>query len=206
MASPFLLEVCLQHSGKEAKKYGISPLTLHHRVSKSKSSPQVLGYKHASSRKRCPHKFTIGKCTSSYITTVSPKIKLTLTTSKSKSDVISVVTVLVIVSSFLGCGFFLLVTNDDSLLLLDDSCTERCINFRWHNQPHTKVYPNVLILMSDEINFNLFDWALIIVALAPDFGCGGDGTRASTKPVLFCRYCKRKVCVYMELDYNFHFR
>ena len=37
-----------------AKKYGISPSTLHHRVSKLKSSHQVRGWRHASSGKRQP--------------------------------------------------------------------------------------------------------------------------------------------------------
>ena len=60
-----------------AKKYGISTSTLYHRVSKSKSSRQVPGYKHASGGKRRPHKFSVGKCTSSYATSVSPEIKLT---------------------------------------------------------------------------------------------------------------------------------
>ena len=59
-----------------AKKYGISPSTLHHRVSKSKSSRQVPGYKHASGGKRQPRKFSVGKCTSSYATSVSCEIKL----------------------------------------------------------------------------------------------------------------------------------
>ena len=59
------------------KKYGISPLTLHHRVLKSKSSRQVPGYKYASGRKRWPRKFSVGKYTSSYAKSVSPKIKLT---------------------------------------------------------------------------------------------------------------------------------
>ena len=72
-----------------AIKYGISPLTLHHRVLKSKSSRQVPGYKHASGGKRQPHKFSVGKCTSSYATSVSPEIKLTSTTSNSTSTCIS---------------------------------------------------------------------------------------------------------------------
>ena len=70
-------------------KYGISPLTLHHRVSKSKSSRQVPRYKHASGGKRQPCKFSVGKCTSSYATSVSRKIKLTSTTSNSTSTCIS---------------------------------------------------------------------------------------------------------------------
>ena len=53
-----------------AKKYGISPLTLHHRVSKSKSSHQVRGWRHASGGKRQPWKFIFGKCTSSFLSTV----------------------------------------------------------------------------------------------------------------------------------------
>ena len=102
--------------------FGIRPSTLHHRVSKSKSLRQVPSYIHASSRKRQPHKFSVGKCTSSYTTSVSPEIKLTSTTSKSESELSSVVRVLLIISNFRGCRLFLLVTNDDSMLLLvDDS-------------------------------------------------------------------------------------
>ena len=70
-------------------KYGISPSTLHHRVSKSKSSRQVPRYKHASGRKRQPCKLSVGKCTSSYATSVSCKIKLTSTTLNSTSTCIS---------------------------------------------------------------------------------------------------------------------
>ena len=70
-------------------KYGISPSTLHHRVWKSKSSRQVPRYKHASCGKRQPHKFSVGKCTSSYTTSVSHEIKLTSTTSNSTSTCIS---------------------------------------------------------------------------------------------------------------------
>ena len=61
-----------------AKKYGISPLTLHHCVSKLKSSHQVRGWRHASSGKRQPQKFTVGKCTSSFLSTaLSHEIGLT---------------------------------------------------------------------------------------------------------------------------------
>ena len=61
-----------------AKKYGISPSTLHHCVSKLKSSCQVRGWRHASSGKRQPWKFTVGKCTSSFLSTaLSHKIRLT---------------------------------------------------------------------------------------------------------------------------------
>ena len=98
-------------------------------VSESKSSRQLPGYRQASSGKRCQHKFTVGKCTSSYSVNVSPKIKLTFTTSKSESDIFSIMRVLDVVLSFLGFGFFLLGTDDDdSLLLLDDSCNEAFIS------------------------------------------------------------------------------
>ena len=70
-------------------KYGISPSTLHHRVLKNKSSRQVPGYKHASAGKRQLRKFSVGKCTSSYATSVSHKIKLTSATSNSTSTCIS---------------------------------------------------------------------------------------------------------------------
>ena len=61
-----------------AKKYSISPLTLHHLVSKLKPSHQVRGWRHASGGKRQPWKFTVGKCTSSFLSTaLSHKIGLT---------------------------------------------------------------------------------------------------------------------------------
>ena len=65
-----------------SKKYGISPSTLHHHVSKSKSLCQVRGLRHASGGKRQSQKFTVGKCTSFLSTALSHKIELTGTTFK----------------------------------------------------------------------------------------------------------------------------
>ena len=47
-----------------AKMFSISPSTLYHRVSMSKSSHYVKGWHHAGGCKRCPCVLKKGKCTS----------------------------------------------------------------------------------------------------------------------------------------------
>ena len=53
----------LVNKAEIARMFGISPSTLHHRVSLSKSSYLLDGWQHASGGKRCPHVLKTGKRT-----------------------------------------------------------------------------------------------------------------------------------------------